>query len=121
MDKAQTLLAFWSSFGLNAYDENTVPDNAELPYITYEVATASIGDGDVALAASLWYFGRSWENITKMADRIASEIGFGGKTLRTDTGYVWIKRRTPFAQRMDADNENVRRILLGISAEFIDF
>ena len=37
MDKAQALHSFWSGFGLTAYDENTVPDGAQLPYITYEV------------------------------------------------------------------------------------
>lgn len=126
MDKAQALHAFWSSFGLPAYDENTVPDDAKLPYITYEVATASFDDGDVALTANLWYFGeaifgKSWADISRKADEIARNIGFGGKTIKTDTGYVWIKRRTPFAQRMSENDDNIRRIFLGISAEFIDF
>jgi hypothetical protein len=121
VDKAQALHAFWSSFGLPAYDENTVPDDAKLPYITYEVATASLDDGDVALSAHLWYFGKTWADISRKADEIARNIGFGGKTLKTDTGYVWIKRRVPFAQRMSESDDNIRRIFLGISAEFIDY
>lgn len=121
MDKAQVIHSFWASFGLPAYDENTVPDNAELPYITYEVATSSFGDGDVSLTANLWYFGKSWADISRKADEISWAIGDGGVTLKTDTGYVWIKRRTPFAQRMSDTNEQIRRILLGISAEYIDF
>ena len=35
MDKQQAIHGFWSSFGITAYDENSVPDDAELPYITY--------------------------------------------------------------------------------------
>ena len=31
MDKFQAQQSFWSSFGLTAYDENTVPDDAEYP------------------------------------------------------------------------------------------
>ena len=54
MDRAQAINSFWNSFGLRAYDENTVPQNAVLPYITYEVAIASFEDGDVPLTASVW-------------------------------------------------------------------
>ena len=38
MTAEQTLHSFWSSFGLTAYDENSVPDDAVLPYITYSVS-----------------------------------------------------------------------------------
>ncbi|MBR1751843.1 MAG: hypothetical protein IJ740_13415 [Ruminococcus sp.] len=120
MDKAQALHSFWSSFSLPAYDENTVPDGAQLPYITYEVSTASFDDGDIPLSASLWAFGRSWADISQKADEISQRIGFGGITIKTDTGYIWIKRRAPFAQRMGESDDNIRRIVLGISAEFID-
>ena len=118
MDRAQAINAFWNSFGLRAYDENTVPQNAVLPYITYEVATASFNDGDVPLSASVWYSGRTWSEITAKTDEISDSIGFGGTEIKTDTGYIWFKRRTPFAQRMSDPNENIRRMLLSISAEF---
>lgn len=122
MDKVQILHSFWSSFGLTAYDENTVPDSAQTPYITYELATSSFDDGDIALSANLWYFGRSWAEITHKAEEISQKIGFGGITLKTDTGYVWIKRRTPFAQRLGDDtNDNIRRMLISVSVEFIDY
>jgi hypothetical protein len=119
MDRAQAINAFWNSFGLRAYDENTVPQNAVLPYITYEVATADFEDGDVPLTANIWYQGKSWADITQKAEEIAEEIGYGGKTIKTDKGYIWIKRRTPFAQRMSDNNDNIRRILIGISAEYL--
>ena len=44
MDNEQAYRAFWASFGLNAYDENTVPEDAELPYITYEYAENGFDD-----------------------------------------------------------------------------
>lgn len=118
MDRAQAIHKFWASFGIPAYDENTVPDNAKLPYITYEVAIASFNDGDVPLTANVWYFGKSWEDITIKTDEISERIGFGGVDLITDTGYIWLKRRTPFAQRMSDNEDNIRRMLISISAEF---
>lgn len=121
MDKAQALSTFWRSFGLEAYDENTVPAAAKLPYITYEVATSSFDDGDIPLIANLWYYGKSWAEIQQKAEQISQYIGMGGYIHKTDTGYVWFKRRSPFAQRMRDNDENTRRILLSVSVEFIDY
>ena len=119
MDKAQALHAFWDGFGMKAYDENTVAENATFPRITYSVSTDSIGNL-VILSASLWYNTRSWEDISKKADEIAAAIGYGGKILPVDGGYVWIMRGSPFAQRMAEPSDNmVRRIALNINAEFL--
>lgn len=110
--------AFWNSFGLKAYDENTVPDNASLPYITYEYAENGFDDGEIALTANLWDGGKSWEYISKIADNIKHTIGYFGKIIRTDEGYIVINRRSPFAQRMSDPNDNIRRVLIGVSVEF---
>ena len=59
MTKASALYNFWSGFGLTAYEENTVPTEAEFPYITYQVVTDSFG-AEVALTASVWYRDTSW-------------------------------------------------------------
>ena len=39
MTKAAAIYQFWNSFGLTAYEENTVPDDAAFPYITYQLVT----------------------------------------------------------------------------------
>jgi len=121
MDKAQALHEFWSSFSLVAIDEQSAYDETiDLPdnYITYEVQTANFGDS-VALTASLWYKSTSWAAITQKADEIAEYIGWGGKVLPIDYGYIWIKLGTPFAQRMSAEQDNIRRIVLNISVDFL--
>ena len=118
MDNEQAYKAFWASFGLNAYDKNTVPESASLPYITYEYAENGFDDGEIALTANLWDGGKSWGYLTKIVDNIKHAIGYGGVTLKTDEGYIWIKRRSPFAQRTADPNDNIRRIMLNISVEF---
>lgn len=118
MDNEQAYKAFWASFGLNAYDENTVPESASLPYITYEYAENGFDDGEIALTANLWDGGKSWGYLTKIVDNIKHAIGYEGVTLRTDEGYIWIKRRSPFAQRTGDPNDNIRRIMINISVEF---
>lgn len=118
MDNEQAYKAFWASFGLNAYDENTVPESASLPYITYEYAENGFDDGEIALTANLWDGGKSWGYLTKIVDNIKHAIGYEGVTLRTDEGYIWIKRRSPFAQRTGDPNDNIRRIMINILVEF---
>ena len=116
-DKAQALYNFWSGFGLPAYDESNAPEDAAFPRITYETAADSFG-GEVALSAALWYYSTSWEAISKKSAEIAAFIGMGGKVLKTDDGAMWIKRGTPFAQRVADTNDSLRRIVMNITAEF---
>ena len=120
MNKMQTLHSFWSGFGLKAYDENTVPDNAVLPYITYEAASNDFGSS-VALSASVWYRSSSWSDITAKEQEIADFIGRGGRMIAYDGGAMWIVKNTPWAQRMsEPSDDTIRRIVLNISIEFLD-
>lgn len=119
MDKAQALHSFWSGFGLTAYDEQTVPDGAVLPYITYETITDSL-DHQLRLTGSLWYRSRSWKDITDKAQAIADYIGPGGVNLPYEGGSLWITRGLSFAQRIaDPNDDGIRRIYLSINAEFL--
>ena len=121
MDKCQALHQFWSGFNLTAIDEQAAYDTRmELPdnYITYEVQTANLGDS-VALTASLWYRTASWADISQKADEIAAYIGYGGRVIPIADGYLWIKLRTPFAQRMAVEDDSIRRIILNISVDFL--
>ena len=126
MTKEQSLYEFWNSFGIQAFEENSVPtDEAEkpkFPYITYQVVIDSF-DNQVQLTASLWDRDKSGysallEN-SKKAEEISQIIGRGGKILKCDKGRIWIKRGTPFSQNMGDDTDNlIKRKYLNITAEF---
>jgi hypothetical protein len=122
MDKEQALHQFWSSFGLTAYDENTVPDNALTinfrKYLTYNVATAAL-DEPTPLYANLWYKSSSWDEITAKANEIAGKISLVGSFTDYDGGTLWITRGKPFSQRMPDDDDTIRRIYVNVTAEFI--
>lgn len=120
MDKLQTLHSFWSSFGLKAYDENSVPDNAQLPYITYEASSDDFGN-ILVQNASLWYRSSSWGEITAKEQEIADFITRGGRMLKYDDGALWLQKSSPWAQRMaDPSDDMIRRIVLSYSIEFLD-
>lgn len=121
MTVAQVLNNFWNSFGLPAYDENTVPDNAVMPYITYEVSDSFFGAlSDMSQSASIYYRSTSWVDITEKADEIAEFIGRGGRMLAVDGGAIWVKRGNAWAQRMpETADRMVRRIVLNYEVEYI--
>ena len=119
MTKAAAIYQFWSSFGLTAYEENTVPTDATFPYITYQLVTDSF-DREIPLTASLWYRSESWTAINVKAEEISQKISRGGKVISCDGGAIWLKRGQPFAQNMgDESDDLIKRKYLNITAEFI--
>lgn len=140
MTKAAALYKFYSSFDIAAFEENSVPPNAdsatvtypdeldvhyyggvdgEYPYLTYELITDSFGT-EIPLSFSIWYRSESWTAANAKEKEISAAIGRGGKILPCDGGAIWLKRGAPFAQRMgDDSDELVKRIYFNVSAEFI--
>ena len=119
MTKAAAIYQFWSSFGLTAYDENTVPNDAAFPYITYQLVTDSF-DREVPVTASLWYRSESWTAINAKTEEISQKISRGGKIISCDDGAIWLKRGQPFAQNMGDESDNlIKRKYLNITAEFV--
>ena len=118
MTKAAAIYQFWSGFGLTAYEENTVPEDAAFPYITYQLVTDSF-DREVAATASLWYRCESWTAINAKTEEIAQHIGLGGKIIKCDGGRIWIKRGQPFAQNMgDESDDLIKRKYLNVTIEY---
>ena len=120
MNNVRALHGFWSSFGWKAYDESTVPSedlHPVIPRITYEVATDEF-DAPVSLTASLWDRSYSWENISNKATEIYNYIGRGGRMVRFEDNVIWVKRGSPFSQRMSDEDDSVRRIVLNIEVEY---
>ena len=119
MTKAAAIYQFWNSFGLTAYEENTVPTDAAFPYVTYQLVTDSF-DREIQLTASLWYRSESWIAINAKAEEISQKISRGGKIMPCDSGAIWLKRGQPFAQNMGDESDNlIKRKYINITAEFM--
>ena len=119
MTKAAAIYQFWNSFGLTAYEENTVPTDAAFPYITYQLVTDSF-DREIPLTASIWYRSESWTTINAKTEEISQKISRGGKIISCDDGAIWLKRGQPFAQNMgDESDDLIKSKYLNITAEFL--
>ena len=120
MDKWQAQDAFWNSFSIPAYDEQTAYTQGEqpaYPHITYEAAAGVMGQY-IPITASLWYRSASWRDISRKSDEILQAI-YRGQVIAIEGGYLWLKcpETTPFAQRVASGDDSIRRILLTIEAE----
>ena len=122
MDKWQAQQAFWSSFGLPAYDELTVPDDAVMPYITYEAVSGNIG-AQTTVSASIWYRSNSWKEISEKAEAIAKAIYEDARTaIQIDGGYMKVRlpNGTMHSDRMEEPTDKqVRRIRFSVELEFL--
>lgn len=117
MDKIQALANFWKSFNIPAYDESTVPDNAQMPYITFQVSVGEFGD-DVASSVSVWYYSQGWKTIEQKVKQIEEKLKNGGVQIPYDEGTIWIKPSLPFLQRVEDSNDMVRRYLINTFVEY---
>jgi hypothetical protein len=123
MTKASALYNFFSSFGIEAYEETLVPTGEEapkFPYLTYQLVTDSF-DNEVIIPVSLWYRSEaSLLALNSKTEEISQRIGRGGVFLDCDGGKIWIKRGSPFAQTMsDPEDNTIRRKYINITAEFL--
>lgn len=115
MTKWQALYEFFSSFGVEAFEENSVPtgsDRPAYPYIVYEMQQGGFdANFDVALAFSIIDKYDSFIPSYELADEIANAIG-DGKVIELDNGYIKIAQDSSNwakTQRDPADN-TIRRL-----------
>ena len=92
------LYTFFSGFTIPAYAEDSVPDGAALPYITYQIAVPE-WENTVSLYARVWYRSASFAAISAKVGEIDAAIG-PGAVVPFDGGSIWIYKGTPFAQFM---------------------
>ena len=103
---AKALHAFYSGFSIPAYAEDSVPDDAKLPYITYSVPQSAVFSG-VTHQARIWYAtdkgAPSNVEVNAKADEVIAAIGQGLR-LEAGNGFVFIYPGTPLAQMQPADD-----------------
>lgn len=95
---ATALKDFFSGFGLSAYTADTVPEEVELPYISFSLQQPEWNQ-KASLYAQVWDRSRSNRTVQTVADEITAEIGQGIK-IPLESGYLVIWPETPLIQLM---------------------
>lgn len=106
-----TLFDFWTQFGMPAYLQDSVPDDAALPYITYE-ATRVPGMSSLPLTAIAWFPISVDGNMRRTAFQDAVEllIPEGGIMLPVGgDGFIILNRNDSgsLMDYQDQDNKNI--------------
>ena len=122
MTAEATIYTFLSGFNIPAYAATSVSDDAEFPYLTYELVTGDFMDGELAMVVNLWYRGDSEAEPNAKAREIAERITSGGRIIAFDGGAVWIKKGSPYCQSMgDTADDKIKRRYINLTVEFITF
>lgn len=113
----QTVLAlhaFFSSFGIPAYMSGNIPDDVQMPYITYDIVEPE-PLGQALINASVWYRDTSTIPISEKVDEIKQAIG-NGLSLPTESGVIHLFREKEgrFAQIMNDPNRETKRAYLSM-------
>ena len=112
------LNTFWNSFEVPAYEVATIPEDVEMPYITYEGSVDNFGN-EIATNVNLYYKGKSWKAITQKLDEIDDAISDGVYVNFGNKKSLLIRKANPFAQPVPEDDEQVRRYILNLTYEYI--
>ena len=105
---AEALKSFFSGFGVPAYSETSVPDDIQLPYITYPMKEPEWAQ-PTSFYIVLWCRTKGYVTALTKADQILAAIGEGVR-IETGSGWVVIRPDTPLMQEMK-DNENDTKAL----------
>ena len=111
-DTAAALYGFFSRFNIPAYVEQTVPDNAALPYITYELREPEAGQ-NTSLKVRVWYEGTGFAAVVDKVDEIKRALGRGA-SLHVDNGAVWLWPDTNFCQFQPQDEPKLKVAYLSL-------
>ena len=106
IDIAQALYSFFSSFGVPAYAEGSVPDNAQLDYWTYQLKEPEAGE-NCSLSARYWSNSTSFAKSVEMKNALKQRIE-RGYSIHTGNGAIWIWPDNPFYQNQPSDEPGLK-------------
>ena len=123
MTQEAAIYQFLSGFSIPAYASASVPDQAQFPYLTYDLVLGEWEQGEVNMQVNVWYRTESEATPNAKVREIGAAIGRGGVTVPCDGGFLWLKKGSPWAQSVtiDGEDEKVKRRLLNISIETMTF
>ena len=127
MDVQQALNTFWNSFGVIAFQENSVPDQnafeamqiSPYPRITYSFTLNDFGV-PTSLSASVWDRSESWKTASQLNNLIYKTLKDGGVKVDYDDGQIWIKTGAPFSSEMSDPDDMIKRYVINIETEYLE-
>lgn len=110
--------SFFSKFK-QAYYEDTIPHNAELPYITYSVSLEPTY-GDTLIQARIWYRTTVLGDIANDIQKLEDYIGEGVlEPIGSGNNSLWIKKGSPFFDIQTDEDITIKVVYLNLITNVI--
>lgn len=121
MTPEAAIYGFLNGFSIPAYASASVPDQAQFPYITYDLVLGEWGQPEVNMPVNVWYRTESEAQPNAKVREIGERIGMGGVLLHCDGGVLWVKKGSPWAQAVtvEGEDEKVKRRYININIEYL--
>lgn len=121
MTPEAAIYQFMSSFGIPAYAATATPEDAVMPYITYDLVAGGWELGEVNIPVNVWYRTTGEAPLNEKMREIGARLGIGGATVECDGGMLWFKKGSPFAQavRVEGEDIDVKRRYVNINVEYL--
>lgn len=112
---------FFSSFGVDAFPNTSVPDKKDRPkkYITYEISLGAFDDGPVAIGVNVWARTTGETIPNNIVRAIEKKIARGGYLIECDGGGIWLTRGTPWCQAIPDEDPDIKRRFLNITLDYL--
>ena len=117
MNKQATIHQWLNGF-MAAYPATAVPTDAEFPYMTYSLTYGAWAEGEQVCQLNAYFQTESEAVANGLCAQLSEAIGFGGVTLKCDSGTIWVKRGEPFAQPMP-DEPGIKHRLVNLTIEYM--
>ena len=111
---AETLKTFYSGFGLPAYTLQSVPDEVDLPYITFPLSEPEWNQ-QTNTYLQIWYPKNRLEDLLTKADQVVAAIGLM-KKFDLPEGYLVLYPTTPMIQILSDEGSQSAYISLLMNA-----
>lgn len=109
---AATLKTFFGGFGIPAYSETSVPNDVQLPYITYPIKEPEWRK-PTSFYIVLWCRTKGYADALTKADQILAAIG-EGISLEANGGWVVIRPDNPLVQEMKDDDNDTKALYINL-------
>lgn len=119
MTKAAAIHEFFSSFGIPAYLNTSVPDYREvdMPFLTYQYIASGFSGGSVFPTIQIWYKTSSEAIPNAKADEIYRRIG-EGILLECDDGFIKLEHGNPWCVSSANDDTTVKLRQINITMTY---
>lgn len=109
----KTLKTFVGSFKLPAYATMSIPNDVQLPYLTYPLVEPEWNQ-KATFYIQGWYKTTSYAEMMEKCDEIIREIGTG-IIINTENGYMVIYPETPLVQFLNDESNGTKSFYINLS------